>query len=63
MQTIIVAENVVSDCIKRRTMDRIEQKSTFDLHKLTSRWSKVKLFIFGGTNYLEGLEDNTYSEV
>lgn len=63
MKTVILAEEVVPDCIKKRTVDNIKQKYTFKLDEQNSPWNIIRLFIFGGTNYLKDLEDNTYFEV
>ena len=63
VKTVVLVEEVVPDCIKKRTMDHIGQKATFKLDELSSPLNLIRLFIFGGTNYLKDLEDNTYFEV
>lgn len=63
MKTVVLAEEVVPDCIKKHTVGYIKHKATFKLDEQNTLWNNIRLFIFGGTNYLENLEDNTYFEV
>lgn len=59
----MLTEEVVPDFFWRFTVGHIEDEMPLNLKEEKGLFHTVKLFLFGGVNYLKDLEENTYYQV